>query len=115
MTRVEIIELNANLALLGRTRRRIPFLYTPGGPDGAPLVLTAPDRIPANVTLQVMRASTDKRILRGHVSRQPNGLVAFELSADVSQAQAQQFVADLTTGLGGQIEALTRAVVQRSA
>jgi len=112
MNRTEIIELNANLALLGRTRQSMPFLYSARGADGLPLLLTDPEEIPALTLLKVVRTAADKRLLQGRAYRQPDGLIVFELPHGIAQEDATRFVNDLISGLAGQADDLRRAVIQ---
>ncbi|MFT4979822.1 MAG: hypothetical protein ACI8S6_005734 [Myxococcota bacterium] len=67
----EAARLKRKLSLIGRTRTELPFLYTPAGPDGSPLLLVDAPRIDPATILALTREARSRDFVRGEVSREP--------------------------------------------
>lgn len=63
--------IRRKLTLLGRTREQLRFLYTPSGPEGAPVLLADAPQLPSSMVLDVTRTSMSRDFVRGDISRDP--------------------------------------------
>ena len=104
--------LKRKLTLLGRTRDQLPFLYTPAGPEGAPVLLVDAPRLQPASVLALTRQSMSRDFVRGDVSRDvETGQLTFSVKSGSAQGLTS-FVGHLQGWFLELVPALTAARVR---
>ena len=110
MTPQQIAHTRRKLALVGRTRPSIPYLYCAAAEDGLPLLIVAESRLDAKTVSKTLRMAKRKTFVRGRVERAEDGSLRFLVDTD----QIQDFMTDLRGILNDDIPGLQHAVVAPS-
>ena len=112
MTPKEILTIRNHMALIGRTRQHIAFLYVLSDGDGLPFLLTDPRKINSLQLLDATENASDPRYIKGRITRAPEGLLSFVVPQKTKETVAQRLIQDLVKGFAGQIPSLQNALVQ---
>lgn len=103
--------LKRKLTLLGRTRPQLAFLYTPAGPDGAP-VLLADTRLDPGAVLALSRDARSRDLVRGSIARDlDTGLLEFTVASGSAEGLTR-FVGHLEGMLAELVPSLAGARVR---
>ena len=95
-------ELKRHLGLVGRTRPELPFLYSPAGPEGLPIILIK-TALPPTEVMGFLNLVKSKELVRGNVKRSDNdGALTF----DIVSGDGMKLAIDLNGYLGEVIPAL---------
>jgi hypothetical protein len=104
--------IRRKLTLLGRTRDQLRFLYTPAGPEGAPVLLVDAPRLPPASVLALTRQSMSRDFVRGDISRDiETGQLTFSVQSGSAQGLTR-FVGHLQGWFVELVPALVAAKVR---
>tara|TARA_Y100001954_G_C15664640_1_gene529505 strand:- start:428 stop:775 length:348 start_codon:yes stop_codon:yes gene_type:complete len=112
MTPLDINTLHNHLGLLGRTRKRIPFLFVPVSRSGSPLLHTDPEEIDAELYREFVLSAIDPRAVQGVVMRDDNGLFRFVVEKDTSSQRVMAFLRVVQHGMFGLVPSIQNASVE---
>lgn len=107
MTPKQIAHARRKLALVGRTRASVPYLYCAAAEDGLPLLMVEEARLDARAVSQTLRRAKRKVFVRGRVERAEDGSLRFLVDTE----QIQDFMTDLRGVLNDDIPGLQHAII----
>ena len=113
MNALEKLNVQRNLALIGRTRSEVYFAYTASGYDHAPFLLIDANPIAPPTIMELNRKSFSKKILRGKIIRNDEGTYCFVLSSETTDQDVISFVSDISDGFVEQLPFLARSKVNK--
>ncbi|MFT5681784.1 MAG: hypothetical protein ACI8RZ_002696 [Myxococcota bacterium] len=111
MNTEQIAALKRTLTLIGRTRKSLPFLYTPAAEDGLPLMLVGSPRLSPLLILSVTSTARSADFVRGDIRRESGRLL---LSVRDGSMGLPQLVDHLDGLLGQQVPELSIARITPS-
>ncbi len=109
MNTENIAALKRTLTLIGRTREALPFLYTPAGEDGFPLLLVGSPRLSPREVLSATATARSEDFVRGEIRRESGRLVLRVRDGSLGLPQLVEHLGGL---LGEQVPELSIAQVK---